>query len=182
MLTDKILHDIAKSNLEMLFASDAFRIVIEHDAPSLRIMLIYTNTNSECSKIELHDDGVVGVSFTTEIVNDEFKDLVKCVEEIQNKIKQISHYKRLYFVDSTHVIHAFNEIAIDRPGGARILVVNRDNVYSIVIIGQDGVETRPIDADKIEEWLNQEIANGGTMDVCSAESCDFVDYVNYEEE
>ena len=181
MLTDKIIHDIAKANLEMLFASDAFQIVIEHDAPSLRIMLIYTNTNSECSKIELHGDGVVGVSFTTEIVNDEFKDLVKCVEEIQNKIKQISKYKRLYFVDSTHVIHAFNEIAIDRPGGARILVVNRDNVYSIVIIGQDGVETRPIDVDKIETWLKNEIANGGTMDVCSAESCDFVDYVNYEE-
>lgn len=184
-LSKEIFQAVILQNLEMLFSRDAFKIRFEEiDGENTGIMMIivFTDSNAECVKIEINGEEIRGFQFNTETLALEFNDLVKCIQSAEKKIKEISRQKQIYYVGEDYVITDFNEIAIESDTG-RVLMVKRNGMFTqLVFLPNGNVDNTPYDPINITAWISNRIANGGTLDPCSAKIINFVDYVDYADD
>jgi hypothetical protein len=78
----------------------------------------------------------------------------------------------------------FSEIGIDYlRESRRDLLVNRDEVYSVIKFDNGNIETFPINHDDVAEIIDNKLAEPGvSLDFCAAELIHFVDPEIYGDE
>lgn len=180
-LTAEMIKLIAQKNLEMLFSKDAFTISVKENEACCEMLLIFTNDEMQSATFELrkrkHDTYVVAASFMTKSINYEFQDLVKCCKGIEQKLNEFADVREIFYMTEDVAVTGFSEIGIDYlRGSRRDLIVNRDEVYSVIKFDQGKIETFPIEHDDVREVIEQKLIEPGVaLDFCAATLLHFVD-------
>lgn len=187
-LTKEIITMIAQKNLEMLFSRDAFKITVKESEAGCSMLVIFTNDEMQSATFELrkrkHDCYVVATSFVTNSIDYNFKDLVKCCEGIELKLNEFANVREIFFMTEDVAVTGFDEIGIDYlMESRRDLLVNRDEVYSIVKFDHGKIETFPIEHDDVSCIIETKMMERGVaLDFCAANLIQFVDPEIYEDE
>lgn len=187
-LTKEIITMIAQKNLEMLFSKDAFKISVKESECGCAMLVIFTNDEMQSATFELryrkHECYVVATSFVTNSICCDFMDLVKCCQGIELKLNEFANVREIFFMTEDVALTGFDEIGIDYiRESKRDLLVNRNEVYSIVKFDKGGIETFPVEHDDVIAIIETKLAEPGVaLDFCAANLVPFVDPEIYADE
>lgn len=193
ILEDRLLEQIIKQNLCMLFSEDMFKIKIQPGEYNGSIMIqihqsdVHDIILSATLELKISDRRktmhVVSTQFYCEDMDETFQDFVKCCKEIKAKIEQLSIYKTIYHEMEDGLVVNFNEIGIEdtRDWMRRDLFVKRSNDISYVKFDENGnIDTVVLDESQFRDMLNNFLADESVyVDFGSALIIQFADYDKY---
>ena len=186
--TVELIEMIAQKNLEMLFSKDAFKISVKESEAGCQMLVIFTNDEMQSATFELrkrkHDAYVVATSFVTNSIDYEFEDLITCCKGIEQKLNEFASVREIFYMTDEVAVVGFSEIGIDYlRESRRDLLVNRDEVYSVIKFDNGNIDTFPINHDDVAEIIDNKLAAPGvSLDFCAAELIHFVDPEIYGDE
>lgn len=193
ILEDRLIEEIIKQNLCMLFSEDMFKIKIEHNEKGDRTMV--TVHQSDIHDIILsaifelrntrHDTmHIISTQFYCEDIDDTFEDFVKCCKEIKAKVTEITMHKTIYHENEDSVIVNFREIGIEYISSGfttRDLFIKRSNDISYIKFGEDGsINTISLDELQFRGMMNTFLNDPDVyVDFSSTDTIMFADYDKY---
>lgn len=193
ILENRLLEQIIKQNLCMLFSEDMFKIKIQPGEYNGSIMIqihqsdVHDIILSATLELKISERRktmhVVSTQFYCEDMDETFQDFVKCCKEIKAKIEQLSIYKTIYHEMEDGLVVNFNEIGIEgtRDLMRRDLFVKRSNDISYVKFDENGnIDTVVLDESQFRGMLNSFLADESVyVDFGSALIIQFADYDKY---
>jgi len=189
IIPDQLLKEIAEKNLEMFFARNVFQIEIEHIKHTLLLKIYPADRHDSPLSAILEINckerrkmmTFMSVQLYCEAIDDDFLEFVKCCQEIQIKIDQISCYQKIYYGYEDRLLVNFTEIGIDKDDLTRDLIVKRDGDISLISFKEDGTATTTafLSIDEFVEYLDK--IDDVNIDYCGATFVYLTDYDRYDD-